>query len=256
MKKREFPYYHGRGKKLFQIVVKLHDSPGSLSSLLDLLSPKVNFVGISTYTMNDGTAIVSAFAEGLSEAESAKSLSETLGRSRTILDSDVREGSGDILVDTFHTGPRVEGKDFLLISRDSLCSVFNQLTRLMGSGGEALLYTEGKSMGVHSAQEMLNLLGPKEMSEKATYLRKVLSAHGFGNLQAGEATGEGIFQVKVTECFECAVNDGSRKGCNFMRGYLEGSMSLTYGTPLTSTETKCVFEGDDCCEFLLAPSKS
>lgn len=63
--RREIPYYFAPGKKLFQIVVKITDEPGSLGRVLNLLGTKVNLVGMTSYAMPGNAAVVSGFAEVL-----------------------------------------------------------------------------------------------------------------------------------------------------------------------------------------------
>ncbi|MDE1858889.1 MAG: hypothetical protein KGI26_07475, partial [Thaumarchaeota archaeon] len=70
-RKREFPLIYSKGKKLFNIVVHMSDDPGSMRAVLDALGERVNLIGTSSYTLSDGTAMFTAFAEGLSKDETA-----------------------------------------------------------------------------------------------------------------------------------------------------------------------------------------
>jgi len=63
MHKRDFPIDFAEGKDLFHVVVRMSVAPGPLSPILDALRPRLNLIGIHTYTLGDGSAMLSAFAE-------------------------------------------------------------------------------------------------------------------------------------------------------------------------------------------------
>lgn len=252
MSKRIFPFYYAPGKNLFHIIVKISDAPGSLSSVLSLISTRVNLIGISTYTLNDGTAILSAFAEALVQKQTTESLTRLIKGVEAAVDVEVQEGNGSVLVDAYHRGLDVGGESYLLMSRDSMTHVFGEIVRILGSGGEALLYAEGRAMGERYAKNLLELLGPEQVRAKSDYLRHVISAEGWGEVSPGEVDGKGLYHVKIEDCFECTIKEGNRKGCDFFRGYLEALSTEVIGQSFTSTETKCRLRGDPVCEFLMA----
>lgn len=249
--KRDFPTYFAKGKKLFHIIVHMSDAPGSLVAILDLLRQNVNLIGISTYTLNDGSAMLSAFAEALTPKETPAVLQQLLGQSKATLESEVREGHDGLLVDTFHTGLNVGGEDYFLARRDGVSEMFNHIVKIFGSGGEVLLFEEGKALGRENARKRVSELGVERVREEGSYLAKALAAQGWGNSETlkGRKTGEIV--LEVTDCFECCGGPSGRKGCHFYRGFLEGSAEITSKVPVKSEEIQCTFKGAKACVFRL-----
>jgi len=253
-KKKIFPVHYAPGKKLFHIIVTLSDAPGSYSSILDLVRKKVNLIGTSTYTRNDGTAIFSGFSEALAPTLTPKELEKLIMSSKAAISAQVSEGKDGILVDTFHTGFVVGDEEYILMRRDGLVHVFDRVSKMLGSGGDALLFEEGVAMGMRNAEMMIKNVGAQRVRDQTMVLNRFLAAQGWGILEARGGPGKDGFTVKVVDCFECSTNGSSRKGCNFMRGYLAGGAKATFGREFDATEAKCRLRGADACEFQLRPS--
>lgn len=253
-KKKIFPVHYAPGKKLFHIVVTLSDAPGSYSSILDLVRTKVNLIGTSTYTRSDGTAMFSGFSEALSRALTAKGLERLIMSSKAAISATVYEGKDGLLVDTFHTGFVVGDEEYILMRRDGLVHVFDRVSKMLGSGGDALLFEEGTAMGLRNAEMMIKNVGVKRVRAQTGTLNRFLAAQGWGEIEAKAGPGKDGFSVKIDDCFECSTDGASRGGCNFMRGYLAGGARATFGKDYESIETKCRLKGAGACEFVLTPS--
>jgi len=251
-KKKIFPVHYAPGKKLFHIVVTLSDAPGSYSSILDLVRTKVNLIGTSTYTRNDGTAVFSGFSEALSPSLAAKGLENLIMSSKAAISAKVYEGKDGLLVDTFHTGFVVGDEEYILWRRDGLVHMFDRVSKMLGSGGDALLFEEGMAMGLRNAEMMMKTMGAQLVRAQTLVLNRSLAAEGWGVLEAKEGPGKDGFTVIVTDCFECAAQGSPRKGCNFVRGYLVGGAKATSGMDYEAKETKCRLRGADACEFQLS----
>ena len=254
MHKREFPLHYARGKKLFHIVVHMSDEPGSMTSVMDELGKTVNMIGTSSYTLGDGTAMLSSFAESLSPEETVGGLKKSLTGLKAVLDADVRAGEDGLLVDTFHTGISVGGEDYLLLRREGLAGVFDHIVKIFGTGGEVLLYEEGKALGRDNAQKSMEQLGEERVVASARYLGRALTAQGWGKVDSdAEPKPEGV-DVAVEDCFECSGGTKVRKGCDFMRGFLEGGVQVTRGVEGRVEETSCILRGDARCVFRIRVS--
>ncbi len=253
--KREFPIYYEKEKKLFQIVVRMSDAPGSLMSILEVLGRKVNLIATSTYTLGDGTAILSAFSEPLSSTETIAGIQKALGSSPVTIESDVTEGKGGLLVDTFHSGLQVGGEDYMLLRRAGLSGVFDHIVKIFGTGGEVLLYEEGLAMAQRNAKNMNDLLTPEVVGPNTSYLIEFLTAQGWGVFEptAGKGSHEGT--VKMSHCFECEHGSTVRKHCDFMRGYFEGSANFTLGVSMQVEELECALRGDKACIYRVTHRK-
>jgi predicted hydrocarbon binding protein len=249
MPKRDFLMYYAKGKRLFHIVLHISDAPGSLSSVLNVLGTKVNLLGTSSYTLNDGTAIYSAFAEALSPRETAQSLQRDLSRVKSTLEVDVREGQEGLLVDTYHTGISVGGQDYLFLRSDGLKGMFDRIVQLFGTGGEVLLYEQGKAMGSNNAQSVVDEIGIGVVRSKASYLAHMLTAQGWGVTEWISGPGSKEVRISVDNCIECSGETKGKKGCDFLRGYFEGTAQVTMKKPTKSEEVECRLRGGKACVF-------
>ena len=245
--KREFPLHFAKGKKIFNIVVHMSDEPGSMGAILDALGKRVNMIGTSSYTLNDGTAMFTSFAEALSSDETPATLKALLDGISTNLESDVIEGRDGLLVDTFHTGILVGGDKYLLIMREGFSAVFDHIVRLFDTGGEVLLYEEGKALGHDSSQRRTKELGDETVTKESAYLDRALTAQGWGVVETDN--GKSGFQVVVEDCFECSGAGKVRKGCDFLRGYYEGLMQSDGGPAAKLEEVECRLRGGKKCVF-------
>ncbi|HXY56068.1 MAG TPA: V4R domain-containing protein [Nitrososphaerales archaeon] len=254
-KKRIFPVHYDPGKKLFHTVVVLSDTPGSFSSILELLSTKVNLIGTGTYTRSDGTALFSGFSEALSPKVSREDLKKLIMSSKAAISAEVYEGKDGLLVDTFHTGLLVGKDEYILMRREGLVHVFDRVTKLLGSGGDSLLFEEGATMGAKNAEIMIKNIGIDRVKNQTEALNRFLAAQGWGEVVGKKGPGKDSVVVVIKDCFECSADRGTRKACNFMRGYLAGSAQATYGMEFDSKETRCMLKGAEACEFVFAPKK-
>jgi len=250
-KRRIFPVHYDPSKKLFHILVKLSDAPGSYSLILDLIRTKVNLIGTTTYTSSDGTAMFSGFSEALSPDLTGDGLKKLIMHSKAAIAAEIHEGKDGLLVDTFHTGYIVGTDEYILMRREGLIHVFDRVARMLGSGGDALLYDEGMTMGLKNSEIMIKRIGLDNVRNQTGVLNRFLAAQGWGQVKAKGAVSDDRFTLEVSDCFECSDDRGFRKGCHFIRGYLAGGAKATYGRDFESKETKCILKGDDVCEFRL-----
>jgi len=251
MKKREFSFYFAEGKKLFHIVARISDEPGSLGKVLNLLGPRVNFIGTSTYTLHNKSALFSGYAEGLRTDESAEQLKKLVESAKVATEVSVMPGQDGILVDTYHTGFEAAGEDMMLFRRKAMASMLAQIYKLLGSGAETLVYEEGKAIGRSNMEETLKAIGKERVGNNMPYLRKRLRALGWGDIDApikGDRT-----RLQIKDCFECSGSTDSRTGCHFFRGYIVGNRGAIDGRDPAAEEVKCVLRGDDVCEFVITP---
>jgi predicted hydrocarbon binding protein len=253
-RRRVFPLYFAPGRTIFHIVVKLSDAPGSYSAILNLLGRRVNLVGTTTYTLSDGTAMFSGFAESLSPRETAKELKQLIMSSKAAIETEVIAGSEGLLVDTFHTGIEAVGNEYMLLRREGLSHMFDKVAKMLGSGGEALLYEEGRSLGQRNSENMVKLIGPERVRAQSQDLSHFLTALGWGEVETVPGSGSEVARVKIKDCFECKGELTSRKGCNFFRGYFVGTSEVALGKKLEAKEVSCILKHAPACEFVLSPA--
>ena len=227
----------------------MSDAPGSMGEILEALRKRVNMIGTSSYTLSDGTAMLTAFAEALSSKETAASLKEAIGGLEAALETEVSEGRDGLLVDTFHTGILVGDDEYLLLRRQGLSGVFDHIVKLFGTGGEVLLYEEGKALGRDNAERLAKELGEETVANEAAYLGRVLAAEGWGVNESTTNAGTSELRVTVADCFECSGKGEMRKGCDFLRGFYEGSVEAARGARPKVEEVECRLRGGKHCVF-------
>ena len=250
-KQRVFLTVYAPGKKLFHVMVKLRDAPGSYSLILDTLRSKINLIGTSTYSLSDGTAMFSGFAEALSPAQTPDEIQALVMSSKAALEAEVREGRDGLLVDTFHNGFVVDGDSYMLLRAAGLAHVFERVSKILGSGGEALLYEEGFALAQWDIERNLKKLGTERLRAQIGALNRMLSAQGWGDVKGEYGRSEAEITMSVKDCFECSGETTSRKACNFVRGYFAGAAAAAYGAEYDCKETKCKTKGSEVCEFTL-----
>ncbi len=243
-----FLLHYAPGKKLFQIVVKLSDAPGSYRKILDLLSDKVNLIGTNTYSLEDGTAIFSGVSESLSPKTSPEELQSLIMSSDAAIEAKVLEGKDGLLVDTFHMGPEVNGLPFMLFRRKGLKQMFDKVVQMLGSGGEAIIYHEAFELGRDYARSAVDLLGREVLAKRGDYLSNFNTAEGWGVVESRASRGGSVI---VRDCFECDGDKGPRTECNFFRGFFAGTASFLAGRDVGCKEVECRLKGAEACEFVI-----
>jgi predicted hydrocarbon binding protein len=249
-------YFYSPRKKMFQLVVKLMDTPGSLAAVLNLLGGRVNLTNTSTHSLTDGTAILTAFAEAISPSETPQKLTKLIAGAHVALEYTVAESSDGLLLNTYHSGVESSvGTPMVVFSQDGISHMFDGLVKVFGTGGEALLYSEGQLVGEADAIGTMSLVGAGLARKRVADLMYMFSARGWGQASlAGKVEG-GALSVTLENCFECSTGEGLKKGCGFVRGYFDGWSKVILGREVKSQEVRCRFNGDDHCEFALEEPK-
>ena len=243
-------YYYSPKKKLFQIVVKMMDTPGALGAVLEVLGSRVNLLGTMTYSLADGTAMLSSFAESISPSETPNKLSRLISSAHVALESEVTESTDGLLVDKFHLGIESSMRTpMVLFSKDGIVHMFDGLVRVFGSGGDALLYNEGYFVGEANAARIVSVIGSKLALRRMDDLLYLFSARGWGQANWIDGPASKHPTLRLEDCFECSAENSVKKSCNFMRGYLDGWGKVFLEGVVKSKETRCRFRGDDYCEF-------
>jgi predicted hydrocarbon binding protein len=252
-KKKEFPFHYSADKRIVHVVAKLSDEPGALASLLNALGTRLNLIGTTSYTIEGGYAISSNFGEALFDSDTPKSIHKVASRSPHVLACQVWESRDGLLVDQFHQGIQLDtGGSYVMMHRAGLAKAFGELTKLLGSGGETILYTQGKSYG-HSRVENYRKMFGLNPTARLQELSHIYESLGFGAAQV-TIESSGKIRFVLTDDFECSTNERSGYGCSFIRGLIEGSVEIITRKEMTSEELKCRLQGDKNCEFVLSES--
>jgi predicted hydrocarbon binding protein len=248
-RRKELSYIYSPGRKVFQIVVRMKETPGALARILDVLARRVNLIDVEVYRTDSGDAIFSGFAEGVSGSESPESL-ESLALSVPVaLDCRVTESSDGLLVDSYHEGMETEnGEPLMIFRRDAFNQMFDRLVEVFGSGASVMLMYEGVSIGESNSAELINRMGRDVVVRNMPKVIEILSASGWGKATLSMSE-EGTPIIRIDDCFECSSRLRNGPMCTFMKGVLLGSAKAILGPRTTCEETRCRFRGDGYCEF-------
>ena len=245
-----FPYYYSQDKKLFHVVVKIRDVPGSLAGVLTLLTTEVNLLGSTSYSIEDNSAMFSCFAEALRKSDTTKEIQSLLAMSPWVLESTVSESKNGLLVDSFHTGVQVgNGDPYIMFPSASMADIFEKLVKTFGSGGETILYELGRNYGYDRFERYRPFLGPEPRT------RVEEAAHVFEALGYGASTiimnPDDSIRMVVHDCFECTIPSEIGRSCAFRRGLAAGSLAALLEHETECQETKCKSKGAGFCEFVV-----
>ncbi|MFP3951999.1 MAG: hypothetical protein ACLFVP_07690 [Candidatus Bathyarchaeia archaeon] len=133
-------------------------------------------------------------------------------------------------------------------------SAFQRMTKgivnTFGSGGEALIYNEGKALAVDMEESLGDILETLESpKERLEFVSCVLRATGWGIMDfEGLNLEEGVGFIDVKENAETI--EGYSKQCHFTRGMLTQVLRTIIKDPeLELRETRCIGNGAPSCRY-------
>ena len=252
-RKLVFPFHYAPGKRLLQIVVNLRERPGALAEVLVALGSKVNLIGSTSYRTGTSRGIFSGIGEFLSEKDGPKDIEALVAPLRSVVACQVWESREGLLVDRFHSGVESGmGEPYIMLPAAGLAQTFDKLIKTFGTGGETILYLEGKDFGLARFSLYRKMLGddPAGRSEEAAHIFEALG-YGTGAVEMVEP-GK-MVRIVRRECFECEGQPTNGHSCAFSRGLASGIFEALYGAPMTCEEVGCRLKGADRCEFVVKP---
>lgn len=256
-KSRLFVFSFLPDEKTFQMVLRMKNVPGALSSVLELLSSRVDLISISTYNVDRGTAICNGFAKALSKEETSRKLEQLIKKSGIVEDVVVGESDEGLLVNGLGSGLEDNlGRPRTLMTSVGLSRTFDRLVEVFGSGGETILFEEGSALGRANASYARGLIGPELAKRKLKTIYSSSGATGLGKITFKGEPSSLDFELKVDGCFECSSKGKVRKSCDWIRGQLSGGLSTYLDAKLACEEVRCRFRGDPACEFRLSKAET
>ena len=246
-----FPYHFSPDKRLVHIVARISDDPGALASVLTLIGSKVNLIGTTSYALKGGTAIFSGFGELLSRSDTGESVREFVTLSRKVMACQVWESKGGLLVDWFHTGVQSStGEPCIILPTSGLAKTFDEVVRTFGSGGETILYLQGREFAIARFELYRKMLGPHPEKRFDEALH-IFEAAGYGSSSVDIRDSGKELHLVTKGCFECSSGSESGRTCAYTRGLAVGSFGEAFGKELTCEEIRCRLKRSNECEFVL-----
>jgi len=240
-------------KRTFFVALKVRDSPHGLAGLAALIAGTNLKVISGQLSAAEGGSILSFFAETEKTGVLVQELTDRLSKLEGVTQVAVEEDTDGFAVDT--TGSRFEGslgERSIPFRQKSLLSMFTMMRRQFGSGGEVILFEEGRKMGGDTGKVLRSALGPDFVSKHMDRVLSVWSAAGWGvlRLDSYDPVAPSV-TLAIKDSFECTGLKSDRPTSQLFRGHLEGAVSALLGSRLKCQETACVATGAEECLFVL-----
>ncbi|MEM3608597.1 MAG: V4R domain-containing protein [Candidatus Bathyarchaeia archaeon] len=133
---------------------------------------------------------------------------------------------------------------FIYLSRDLLKNLKGRLSTMFGGkSAKTILYALGKEEGAA-------LVGTVEAKfEGLSHLLKLLEVEGF--IEKGEygLEGRGVVEVILHGSVEAEGVESNLPVCDFISGWLAGSLERATGLQASAVEEQCTAKGDPYCRF-------
>src|SRR5487761_1045144 len=153
-------YFYRPGRRLFHASMALMDEPGALARILNTLPhPAINLVHTSSDGGHEGRAIVHLYAE-VDPDFPLESVGTLLREIPGVTDARVEGGIDGFLIDTSYPLRIAGGPKAMVLDRQQVTHMVDQVREQLGSGGAVLLYNEGLSLGRASGQALKKVVGP------------------------------------------------------------------------------------------------
>jgi predicted hydrocarbon binding protein len=248
-------YLHDPGATFFHVVVELENVPGALQGLLGVLR-NMKLSVLSSFSSVDSSAktgVWSAFVED--SGRTASELKKVVSSAPHVVDSVVISSKEGYLVDGVHfplalnTGDRA-----VMMTTKYVMNMLSSVRKEFGSGGDVIVYQEGRSYGSDVGAHYLKRLGSDFVRSNLFEVLQLYQALGWFKLEALDLNlSDHMVTVWTSGCFECEDRKSPKPYSHFVRGHLEGSVSAFLGERLECDEVKCIASGDQFCEFVLKP---
>jgi len=246
-----------RGERVFHIAAEIEDVPGSLNSVLELVSGQIDLQNTISFSHGGGLASWRAFARAVDAGTTVEGLTSLIQKSPFVKSIEVAEGKDGLVVSKTSAGPSLgPGEPLIVMSIAGMNSVFNHVAKLFGTGGEAILYGEGHSLGQANARYLKEYLGSGLVKHGLTDLAGLYGSFGWGIVDVIYDGNSHTATARVRDCFECISAEVVETRCNFFLGHFKGIVSTLVGLDLAGSETRCKKRGNEFCEFVLRKSSS
>jgi len=250
-RKVEFPFYYSAERKSVHIMAELVSKASAVTEVLLRLKAKVEFVGVSAYSSGEDTITFSGIGKLRSSSDTPQSVRALISHLEFVRRSEVTGSKKGLLIDRFHTGFQVgDGEPFLMVPTAVLASTFEAVGQAFGSGGETILYNQGKAYSVARWAGISRALGPTAKA-RLEEVAAMTAAVGWAIVEIRHMPGTSVVEVVNHDCFECSGIAKGGHGCPFLRGMAVGLIESAFGTRVTSQETRCREDGADACVFVL-----
>jgi predicted hydrocarbon binding protein len=246
------------GRVIFLVYARTKNVPGAFGDIASRLGQAgLNILSVSNSSEpGKKESSLGLFAEAADNRMTAKEVADALAASRFVLDTYVKRNEGGFAVDDFGFPINYyPGGRGVLLPQTGLASMFQDILTLYGSGGEAILYRAGHSVGRQGTDELAKVFGEAGMLEASTSFMKLYNALGWGQLEVEEVSNDfSTWTLALSQSFECTGLRRAKPQAHFTRGLIAGSAERLLNTPMKCVEVKCVAAGETHCSFKVSPA--
>jgi predicted hydrocarbon binding protein len=152
------------------------------------------------------------------------------------------------------------GQPVVMLSRDAIRLIRDELVRLGGAAGKITVHTAGHVSGREEGKAILAKARSVGIKSPESLPSPILTAVEETNMGYGKIRIDNIdfgtltFKISLSNSFEADRSATSKMPtCTFMLSYLKGLFSQLIGKDLGGEEIECKSRGDPCCRFRLSP---
>ncbi|RLF15212.1 MAG: hypothetical protein DRJ97_04535 [Thermoprotei archaeon] len=250
-----------KGDQVHGYYVEALPRPGVLWKILDVFRKyNVNVLSINFSPTpspeKPGLIFIVAEAKGLKDVE--ERLMKDVEEVEEVVSIEREEAKPlGLLIDQYHF-PIVNGLGLrcLLTDEKAYEASLKLVKEHLGSPGLALLYHEGRAIGLGYAR-LLKELGVEDLKDLVTICLAYAKSHGAfkGELieyNFNPATNKGRLVLRIYDLWECetAKRSGVREPSSHKtRGMIAGLIEGFVGKRASVKEDKCIAKGDKYCQF-------
>ena len=238
------------GMKHFEVLIGLDNLPGMLARVSSVIASfNVNIMSGFHNNIPDYGGAWTVFIE----VPPAVPHDELIAKLRAI--EGVREVRVKCLeridfLDEFFFPLTMIKKRILILGQDAFMNLKSQLIAMLGTGGEFILYNEGKGIGESMIEGIPRILSSYE--EKLEYIKDLFRALGWGLLEFnGINLEKKAGTIVMKDNFEASSKYAGH--CHMTRGALNAIIKGVFDRPdIDLLETACKGLGDPACVFKLS----
>ena len=242
------------GKLVYAGSIVFKDAPGSLATAAAALAKAgINIVASEQARMEGAkTASWGFFAESDLPIDVDKTIA-LVRATGAVVSVRLSEGADGIVVDQGHYPLKYSsGHQAMAFRRENVVDMFERMKKVFGTGANVILYELGVASGESDARALEASVGKDLTMALLVDLGFLYAAEGWGLPDVQELS---LDPFKATtrfhDCFECAHQKSSSPNSQYLRGHLVGLAGTLLGKKFTCEETKCLFMGDEYCEFVM-----
>ncbi len=151
---------------------------------------------------------------------------------------------------------KVTGDRCIILTKERMHQIFSRLTDLFQSGAQVIISEAGKAAGEQYAEKV-----PKQTkADAAVFLKTAVQRFtdaGLGKIEVTHLdTEKGELTFRIWNNFFAEMrNKDEATYCNIVASFVSGTYKHIMGKKADIKETKCIGNGDACCEWQMKPEE-